>query len=88
MSRRSSVRIETSSIETGSSATISSGSMTSAPGDHDPLALAAGQLVRVAERRSRRPAGARPPRAPRATRPADRDEPPRSLTISGSVTKS
>ena len=31
MSRRSSVRIETSSIETGSSATITSGSMTSAP---------------------------------------------------------
>ena len=31
MSRSSSVRIDTSSIETGSSATISSGSITSAP---------------------------------------------------------
>ena len=83
------MRIETSSIDTGSSATISSGSITSAPGDHDALPLAAGQLVRVAARELRRRAQARglerggdpARRAPRATSPM-------LLTISGSATNS
>ena len=45
---RTPARTETSSIETGSSATSSRGSRTSARRDRDPLALPAGQLVRVA----------------------------------------
>ena len=40
--------IDTSSAETGSSATISFGLQRQRPGDADALALAAGELVRVA----------------------------------------
>ena len=47
-------RIETSSALTGSSATITFGFEHQRPGQRDPLALAAGELVRVAlERVSR-----------------------------------
>ena len=49
MSRRSSVRIDTSSIETGSSATTSSGPMTSAPAMTTRCRWPPEQLVRVAE---------------------------------------
>ena len=68
MSRSSSVRIETSSIETGSSATTSSGPIDQGAGDDDALALAAGQLVRVAEREvgaGRRPAASSADQHPR-----------------------
>ena len=45
-------RTETSSIEVGSSATITSGSTASARAMRDALALAAGKLVRVFGQRS------------------------------------
>ena len=59
MSARISPRTEASRLETGSSATISHGSQRHRAGDHDPLALPARELVRVAlQKRSggRRPA--------------------------------
>ena len=65
--------IETSSADTGSSATISRGSTASARAIADPLALAAGELVRIATRvlgREARPARAvRRPGAPRRLGP-------------------
>ena len=60
-----------------------------AAGDDDPLALAAGQLVREAERVLARPAAGRPLRAPRGRAPrARRTSRPMWLTTSGSATKS
>ena len=49
--------IETSSAETGSSQTISRGLQDHRPGDADPLALAARELVRVAVDHLRQEAG-------------------------------
>ena len=54
--------IETSSALTGSSQTMKSGIERQRPGDADALALAAGEFVRVAARRS---AGSRPTRCSR-----------------------
>ena len=57
ISARISPRTDASRLETGSSATSSHGLEHHRPGDHDALALAAGDLVRVEPRRSA-PAGA------------------------------
>ena len=61
-----------SSIETGSSATSSSGVQDDRPGDHRPLLLAAGQVARVLAQELLGRRRARRARAPRATRGASR----------------